>query len=234
MDESEILVVMDRAEARLGAGRGLEGSGFWRAIDYLRSNPEAARRWAGRAARIDRAAFERGVKLRVPEVAGTSVLALGTLGGVAVMVVSASIDDSNIRTIVFLGAVAALLVTTHSLTHWVIGRLMGIRFTHYFLGGPPPPRPGAKVDYESYLQTTPQRRALMHASGAVVTKIIPFVMLPVASILEADRWAFYVLAIAGVGQIATDLLFSTKTSDWKKVRRELRAARSTSLGGSGG
>jgi hypothetical protein len=33
-----------------------------------------------------------------------------------------------------------------------------------------------------------------------------------------------ILAI-GVGQIVTDVLFSTKSSDWKKVRRERKVAR---------
>jgi hypothetical protein len=32
------------------------------------------------------------------------------------------------------------------------------------------------------------------------------------------------LVVAGAGQIATDVVFSTRTSDWKKVRRELKAA----------
>ena len=225
MDELEILAAMDRAEARLAAGRNLKGSGFWRVVDYLRSHPEDARRYARRAARIDRAAFEQGVRLRVPEAIGTSVLALGTLAGVAAIVISASIGDSTVRTLMFLGSVGTLLITTHSLTHWIVGRMMGIRFTHFFLGGPPPPRPGAKMDYDSYLLVSPKRRAVMHASGAVVTKIIPFAMLPVAASLGVESWASYGLIVVGVGQIITDVLFSTKTSDWKKVKREMKAAR---------
>lgn len=225
MDDVEILAAMDRAEARLAAGRNLRGCGFWGAVDHLRSDPEASRRFAVRVAQIDRAAFEKGVRVRVPEAVGTWALGLGTLAGVAAIIVSGSIGDATIRTLVFLGSVATLLITTHSLTHWIVGRMMGIRFTHYFLGGPPPPRPGAKVDYESYLQTTPKRRAWMHASGAIVTKITPFAMLPVAASLQVKTWAFYGLIVVGIGQIATDLMFSTKTSDWKKVKRELVASR---------
>ncbi len=225
MNDLEILTAMDRAEARLAAGRNLRGCGFWAAVDHLRSDPEASRRFAVRIAQIDRAAFERGVRFRVPEAVGTSALGLGTVAAVAAIIVSGSIGDATIRTLVFLGSVGTLLITTHSLTHWIVGRMMGIRFTHYFLGGPPPPRPGAKVDYETYLQTPPKRRALMHASGAVVTKIIPFAMLLVAASLQVKTWAFYGLIVVGVVQIATDLLFSTKTSDWKKVKRELVAAR---------
>ena len=35
-------------------------------------------------------------------------------------------------------------VSFHCPAHWLVGRAIGIRFTDYFLGGPPPPR-------ESYL-----------------------------------------------------------------------------------
>ena len=40
------------------------------------------------------------------------------------------------------GAIWAIAV--HSPTHWLVGRAIGIRFTDYFLGGPPPPRPGSE------------------------------------------------------------------------------------------
>ena len=44
--------------------------------------------------------------------------------------------------------------------------MVGIRWTDYFLGGPPPPRPGLKSDYGTYLRADPDSRAWMHASGA--------------------------------------------------------------------
>ena len=101
----------------------------------------------------------------------------------------------------------------------------GMRFTHYFVGGPPPPRPGLKIDYSTYLRVPPRRRAAMHASGAVVTKLIPFALIPVAAAQGQPRWLVVLLAVAGAGQIVTDVAFSTRTSDWKKVRREMQAAR---------
>ncbi|MEO7804133.1 MAG: hypothetical protein ABIS18_07045, partial [Actinomycetota bacterium] len=161
--------VLDAAERALADGRGLKGTGFWPAVAILRKDRTLAKRYARRVAAIDREAFEAGVRLRVPAWLGTSVLALGT--GVGVVAVTFN------HPLIFLVGFGALELSTHSLTHWVVGRLVGIRFTHYFLGGPPPPRPGAKTDYESYLCSTPMRRAVMHGSGAVVTKIIPFVLV---------------------------------------------------------
>jgi hypothetical protein len=66
----------------------------------------------------------------------------------------------------------------------------------------------------------------MHASGAVVTKLVPFAF-GVPAVLYYFGWNWLTILLFAIGgfQIVTDVLLSTKLSDWKKVRRELRAAR---------
>jgi hypothetical protein len=81
------------------------------------------------------------------------------------------------------------------------------------------------MDYGTYIRTGPTARAWMHASGAAATKLAPFAVLAFASAADAPGWAVAALVALGVFQIATDVLFSTKASDWKKVRRELAVAR---------
>ena len=71
----------------------------------------------------------------------------------------------------------------------------------------------------------PRSRAAMHASGAVASKLAPVVPLAAAPLAHAPLWAFLVLAGLTVFQVLTDLTFSVKRSDWKKVRRELAVAR---------
>jgi hypothetical protein len=207
-------------------GSDLRGSGFWGIVSKLRRDRGLTERFAEEVAAIDRRAFESAVKLRVPFWLGTLVLVGATAVGTGA-VIQARLLPPTPRTFIFLAGFGTLLISTHSLTHVIVGRLFGIRFTHYFFGGPPPPRPGAKVDYASYLLTAPKRRAYMHASGAIVTKILPFAFIPAGLAMKVDRWAIYVLAGLGVIQIVTDVLFSTKASDWKKVLRELKAARSS-------
>jgi hypothetical protein len=219
-----IVEALERAERAVEAKRPLAGTGFWKAVEELRRNPGLAAQFADRVAAIDRNAFESSVKLRVPAAVGNLVLGAATAAGLAALIVASRLEGLW-RTLFFLAGFGILDVSTHSLTHWVVGRFFGIRFTHYFVGGPPPPRPGAKIDYATYLRTPAKERAVMHASGAVKTKLLPFALIPVGLALDVERWAIALLALVGVGQIATDLLFSTKTSDWKKVKRELRAAR---------
>ena len=65
----------------------------------------------------------------------------------------------------------------------------------------------------------------MHASGAIVTKVVPFLIVPVALAARTPWWTTALLIAIGAVQIVTDLLFSLRYGDWKKFRREMRLAR---------
>ncbi|MFB3049324.1 MAG: hypothetical protein ACE1Z9_04150, partial [Acidimicrobiia bacterium] len=86
-------------------------------------------------------------------------------------------------------------------------------------------QPGVKTDYASYLRSPARSRAWMHASGAIVTKSIPFLLVPSALIAGVPTWTVIVLVGVGVFQLITDALWSTKVSDWAKYRREMNIAR---------
>jgi hypothetical protein len=116
---------------------------------------------------------------------------------------------------------ALLLASTHDLAHVLVGRLLGIRFVAFYAAGVRRPQPGVKLDYASYLKVSPLARTLMHASGAVVTKLVPLVVLAVARRERTAGWVKAILAVLAVAQIATDAIFSTRFSDWKRVRRQV-------------
>jgi hypothetical protein len=164
---------------------------------------------------------------------GNLVLLVGTLigaGAIVVALVAAdpTLADSHpvVAGLALVVAAVAWSISVHCLAHWVVGRLVGIGFLCYFLGGPFPPRPGLKTDYATYLRAPPAGRAWMHASGALATKVAPFVALAFWWASDAPAWAAWIVAAFGVLQIVTDVLFSTKSSDWKKVKRERAIARS--------
>jgi hypothetical protein len=83
---------------------------------------------------------------------GNLVLLIGAGLGALAVGLALRTDDRTIAGLELLFAGAAWSVAFHSPTHWLIGRLVGIRFTAYFFGGPFPPRPGVKTDYASYLR----------------------------------------------------------------------------------
>jgi hypothetical protein len=153
------------------------------------------------------------------------VLLAGTAVGVGAIWFALTTSDPTLSGIALIASAVILSVSLHDLAHWTVGRLAGIRFTSYFFGGPFPPRPGIKTDYATYLRAAPEERAMMHASGAIASKIAPFISLAFWPASDAPAWAAWAIVAIGVGQIVTDVLFSTKSSDWKKVRRERKVAR---------
>jgi hypothetical protein len=217
---------LDRIEAAVQAGnRDLKALGFWRIVAQVKPDRMLVDRYADQIGRIDGAAFRSGVRLRLPVWAGNSILIAGIGVGLAAGIVARSVSSPTLAGLLLIATGLIWSVSFHSPTHWFVGYMAGIRFTDYFLGGPPPPRPGLKSDYASYLRADPSSRAWMHASGAIATKVAPFLALALWPGSGAPWWCAAALIAIGALQIVTDLAFSVKSSDWKKFRRERAIAR---------
>jgi len=226
MERSEAETVLSAVEERLATdpAAGLAGSGFWKVVSAAKRTPELVAEFADRIAATDRAAFERWALLTVPLGVGTAAAIVGTVVGLVLVGLAYSTPEPW-NGLLLLAGTGVMLVTTHGLAHLVVGRLAGIRFTHWFIGTVARPQPGVKTDYATYLTTDARRRAWMHASGAVVTKILPFALIPAALIAGVPGWATILLVVMGVVSIITDILWSTQVGDWKKFRREMSFAK---------
>ncbi|MGH7857898.1 MAG: hypothetical protein ACREQY_11260, partial [Candidatus Binatia bacterium] len=124
----EIEAALERAERALDEGRTLKGTGFWRAVDACRRDRALAERYADRIGRIDRRAFERAVDLRVPLAVGLVGLVVTTLVGLGLVSAAYRLEPLP-QALALLAGTGALLIGTHSLVHFVVGRAAGIRFT---------------------------------------------------------------------------------------------------------
>lgn len=225
MDAADLERTLEGCETALAGGGkvDLKGLGFWKAVTAVKRSPGLVARYGERVARIDREAFLRGAPVALPAWTGVGLEAFGTAVGVAVLAVAPALA-SPWREIAYLGGAGALIGATHALTHYLVGSLMGIRFTHFYSLPPLRPQPGFKTDYATYLRTPPRSRAWMHASGAIVSKLIPFAVAALAAGAGAAAWAIAALLALGVLQLITDATMSTRASDWKKFRREMRFA----------
>lgn len=233
MDAQEIDRVLSEAERVLeGGGKtDLKRLGFWKAVASVKRDRALVDRYADRIGAIDRRAFEQSVLIRFPAAFGLLLDLGGVAVGIALIYVSSHwfgvslpqpLGSSPWRELSFLAGFGALLGMSHTLAHWVVGTLMGIKFTHFFSVPPLRPQPGFKIDYASYLRTPAYQRAWMHASGAIVTKLVPFGVYPFAIGDGLQPWAVWTILAIGFIQIATDAFISVKASDWKKFRREMR------------
>ncbi len=227
MDRSRVGAILDEAERAVSEGAPLGPTGFWRAVSEVKRDPALIEQYADRIARIDRAAFKAWALVTVPIWLGNVLMIGGTLIGLVLVGWAYSLEGTS-SAMAFLVGFGIILVTTHGLTHLVVGTVMGMRFTHWFMGTIRQPTPGVKLDYASYLRAPASSRAWMHASGAIVTKLMPFIFLGAAFAAGVPTWVVWTLVVIGLVQIATDVAWSTKASDWKKFKREMRFAQSTS------
>lgn len=217
---------LDRIEAAVRAGStDLKALDFWRIVAKVKPDRMLVDRYADQIGRIDAAAFRSGVRFRIPVWAGNAVLLTGAAVGLAAAIVARSVPSSTLAGLLLIAAGVIWSVSFHSPTHWFVGYLASIRFTDYFMGGPAPPRPGLKSDYSTYLRADAGSRAWMHASGAIATKLAPFLALAFWPGSGAPWWSAAALVAIGLLQVGTDLAFSVKSSDWKKFRRERAIAK---------
>lgn len=216
----------DRVEAAVDAGEtDLGRLGFWRLLARVKADPALSAHWAEQAGRIDRKAFEARFRVRFPVWFGNAVLVLGVAAGAFAIGIALGTDDEVLAGVALIFAALDWSVALHGLAHWLVGRLAGLRFLAYVFRDLIPPVPGLKVDYASYLRASPEARAWMHASGAIASKLAPFVALAFWPGAGAPSWAAWAIAGYGVVLILIDVFISTRKSDWKRVRRELRVAR---------
>lgn len=211
--------IISAARRSVDAGDGVGGTGFWKLVGAIKREP-ALDRFVDDVADIDQRAFQNWALLTVPLGLGTSLMVFGTVVGLALVALAYQVEGVWSGVWILAGT-AVLLVTTHGLAHLVVGTAVGIEFTYWFIGKISQPQPGVKTDYSTYLRTPARSRAWMHAAGATVTKLIPFLMVGAALAAGVPAWAIWGLVAGGVVAVITDVLWSTKASDWKKFQREM-------------
>ena len=226
LDKTQIDGILIAAEAALATGARVDLAplGFWKAVNAVKKQQGMVEVFADRIGEIDRQAFERWALLKLPGWFGTSLAIVATAGGSALVVWSGG-QDAVAQGVGLLIGTGIVLTATHSLAHWLVARLQGMRVLYWFVGSVRRPTPGIKIDYATYVRTPARRRAWMHASGAIVSKVVPLVGLGVGWAMEAPTWALVSLGVLAVAQIVTDVLWSTQSSDWKKFNREMALAR---------
>lgn len=224
MTPFEIDSALNACEVQIGFGNvpDLKAVGFWPAVRAVKDDPGLVNRFADRIGAIDRVAVNSWARIVVPMWMGTVLAVVGALIGLTLIGASEFVPSWN--GIMFLFGAGVVIGTTHGLGHIVVGSVGGIRFIAWFIGQGRP-QPGVKTDYATYLRATPRSRAWMHASGAIVTKVVPFLLIPVALLMSAiPTWVPIVLLALGIIQIVTDVVWSTRSSDWAKYRREMTYA----------
>ncbi len=227
MNASDITEILETAERQLADGRSLAGSGFWGAVRSVKQDSTLVERFAERISAIDAEAHNQWALLSMP-------LWLGNLAALVATAFFIWLVGQGYQWgapwngVAMIAGGFGLMTSLHSPAHLLVGRAFGMRYTKWFVGEISRPQPGVKIEYSSYLRTPPMQRAIMHAAGAVVSKLAMWLTFIGGFFAEIPVWALVVLAGGSVLTTATDVVISRRSGDWKKAAREYQFSRNVS------
>ncbi|MCS4542165.1 MAG: hypothetical protein HY929_07610 [Euryarchaeota archaeon] len=231
-EASKIQAEFERIKQEVSKGNySLKELGFWKVVSEVKKDLNLIEKFADQIGKIDQEVHRKrwfAVNIWV----GHLIEILGTIFGLWLIYIGLSYPKEIIGGISLLVGAFTLSTTLHPLTHFVVGRLVGIQFLYYFphglyiffrkQGKGLKIEPSLKLDYATYLRASPLARVVMHASGPIVTKIMPFTVAIIAIQFGASIWAITALWTLFATYIITDIFYSAKFSDWSRVLQEWR------------
>ena len=164
---------------------------------------------------------------RIPLAAGNLVELVGLLLGFVLIVLAPLVRPILLSFLLYLIAWFCMLFFPHCLTHYVVGRILGIRFRFYTLtkssvyklGNPvfaaiasKPMVLSLKVERESLRSASGRRLAVMFASGAIASMTLPF-LVPFSSLRNLPILYSASLFALSIANMVFDLYYSPKAGD---------------------
>jgi hypothetical protein len=171
----------------------LNDLGFWKIVSQVKQDTFLIDEFADQIGRIDGIAF--GNKHTMSLRTGNLLNAALTFLALIFLYLGAIGPKNYPHGALLLTSAILFSVAPHSLTHFLVGKVVGIDFLYYFLNGAAKVEPTLKTDYASYLRASPQARAVMHVSAAAISTLLPLTVLGVAIIYNAPRWSVQLLAL---------------------------------------
>ena len=191
---------------------------------------------AGKIEPVKSAAARRRVFARLSITTGNAVQAGGILAACFLLLESRSASSRATSVIAMLLAWTLLYFFCHAIAHWLVGRIVGIRFLHYTVGGTANPEgwpPGLRWIFEHLpffgVQTEkvsmqgagPAARAVMWSAGVTSSAV-----MPTLAVFWAWRFRvpgsglFFLFAVFwSVGTLASN--WTSRTGDFSKAKRAL-------------
>ena len=169
---------------------------------------------------------------KIPLAIGNLIEILGTSFAFYLIYAASDIGAVAVRFLFYLLSWMCLVFFPHCLTHFIVGRLVGIRFTHYSLGksgvarlrmpfvsaiASKAPLLTLRVDRTSLSSASRGGRAVMFASGATASMIMPF-YAAVASLQHLPIPLIIFLIVLSVANLIFDFYYSPRAGDISRIR----------------
>jgi hypothetical protein len=181
-------------------------------------------------------ANRRKIFARLSIVVGNTLQSAGIGAAYFALAVSRSAHSTAVAVTTMFLAWILLYFSSHAIAHWLVGRLVGIRFLFYTVGGTgnpegwPPgirwiferlPFLGVQTDRVSMQNVSPGAKALMWSAGVTASAIIPTFAALCAWRSRVPWSGWFVLFALGwaLGTVASN--WTSGTGDYSKARRAL-------------
>lgn len=170
-------------------------------------------------------------RTKIPLAIGNLIEILGTSFAFYLIYAASDIGAVAVRFLFYLISWGCLVFFPHCLTHFIVGRLVGIRFTDYSLGksgiaklrmpfvnaiASKAPVLTLRIDRTSLRTVSRGGRAVMFASGAVASMILPF-FAAVASFPHLPMNLTVFLIVLSVANLIFDFYYSPRAGDISRI-----------------
>jgi hypothetical protein len=179
---------------------------------------------------------KRRVFARTSIAVGNVLQGGGILAACLALWASRSTGSTQMAATAMVVAWVLLYFSSHAIAHWVVGRLVGIRFLFYTVGGTgnpagwPPglrwifehlPFFGVQTDKGTMQSVSPRARALMWSAGVTSSAIVPTLSAFFAwrSGVPGGGWFCLFGLMWALGTLASN--WTSRTGDYSKARRAL-------------
>jgi hypothetical protein len=179
---------------------------------------------------------QRKIFSRLSIVAGNTVQVAGLVAACAALALARSTHSKLAAIAAMITAWVLLYFFGHGIAHWAVGRLLGIRFAFYTVGGTGNPEGyptglrwlfehlpffGVQTEKASMQKASPPAKAIMWSSGVTSSAVVPTLSALWAWRASVPGSKLFLL-FAGfwaIGTLASN--WRSRTGDYSKARRAL-------------
>ena len=182
--------------------------------------------------------LRRNIFGRVPIIAGNAIQIAGVAAACAALALarSAHSKPAAIAATMMIAAWTLLYFFCHGIAHWAVGRLLGIRFAFYTVGGTGNPEGypagmrwvfehlpffGVQTEKASMQKASPMAKAIMWSAGVTSSAVVPTlgaICAWKAGVPGSKPFLIFAVFWA-IGTLASN--WRSRTGDYSKARRAL-------------
>jgi hypothetical protein len=182
---------------------------------------------------------QRKIFGRVSIVAGNAIQIAGLIAGSAALALARSTPSKPAAIIAMLAAWTLFYFFCHGIAHWAVGRLLGIRFAFYTVGGTEHPEGypagmrwvfehlpffGVQTEKSSMQKASPTAKAIMWSAGVTSSAVVPTLgafCAWKAGVPGSKLFSIFAVFWA-IGTLASN--WRSPTGDYSKARRALHSS----------